>query len=99
MLFKSGDDRQYSRLSANEAEEIKQRENLFATITAGRQMAAYLARCRFFMPTSVFSMFKMPKNCIKMCMGLPAISLYGDKSGSPLCRHPSSIRDDDRNNI
>ncbi|MCX9939836.1 muconolactone Delta-isomerase family protein [Klebsiella pneumoniae] len=57
---------------ANEAEEIKQREKAYSQqLQREGKWRQYLARWPAFMPTSVFSMFKMPKNCIQILMGLP----------------------------
>ena len=48
---------------ANEAEEIKQREKTYSQqLQREGDISGALPA---FMPTSVFSMFKMPKNCIK----------------------------------
>nr|VXZ84308.1 Uncharacterised protein [Klebsiella pneumoniae] len=68
---------------ANEAEEIKNAKSLFATITAGRQMAAYLARCRPLCQRQYFRCSRC-RRIASNINGIAAISLYGDKSGSPL---------------
>ncbi|VTO10396.1 muconolactone isomerase [Klebsiella pneumoniae] len=68
---------------ANEAEEIKQREKAYSQQLQREGNGDISGALPAFMPTSVFSMFKMPKNCINI-NGIAAISLYGDKSGSPL---------------
>ncbi len=49
---------------ANEAEEIKQREKAYSQQLQREGKWRHIWRVAF-MPTSVFSMFKMPKNCIK----------------------------------
>ncbi len=50
---------------ANEAEEIKQREKAYSQQLQRKANGGISGALPAFMPTSVFSMFKMPKNCIK----------------------------------
>ncbi len=50
---------------ANEAEEIKQREKAYSQQLQREANGGISGALPAFMPTSVFSMFKMPKNCIK----------------------------------
>ena len=50
---------------ANEAGGNKQRENPIRNNYSGKANGDISGALPAFMPTSVFSMFKMPKNCIK----------------------------------
>ncbi len=50
---------------ANEAEEINNAKNPIRNNYSGKANGYISGVLPAFMPTSVFSMFKMPKNCIK----------------------------------
>ncbi len=50
---------------ANEAEEIKNAKKPIRNNYSGKANGDISGALPAFMPTSVFSMFKMPKNCIK----------------------------------
>lgn len=68
---------------ANEAEEIKNAKKPIRNNYSGRQMAAYLARCRPLCQRQYFRCSRC-RRIASNINGIAAISLYGDKSGSPL---------------
>lgn len=96
MLFKVDKDRQYSAcFPAAEAEEIKQREKAYSQQLQREGKWRHIWRVAgLYANVSIFDV-KDAEELHQILMGLPLYPFMAIKVEA-LCRHPSSIRDDDR---